>query len=382
MGAQVADSKGFGVLDSSAENERAVYVATQWQLMRWRFKKHKMAVVAFVLLICLYVLAVFCEFFSPYDPTKFDNKLAFMPPQPVRFVDESGTFRRPFVYGVQQRIDDLTYQRTYVIVQEIKHDVILFARGDPYKLWGLFPSETHLVGTVDNAGPLHLLGTDRMGRDMLSRIITGSRISLSIGLVGVFMSLSLGIVIGGFSGYLGGIFDIVIQRLIEFIRGVPSLPLWMALSAAIPPFWGPTKVYFAITVVLSLIGWTGMARVVRGRFLSLREEDFVMAASLAGSSQLRIVIRHMVPSFLSHIIASVTLSIPGMILGETSLSFIGVGLRPPVVSWGVILKEAQALSNVALAPWLLLPGVAIILAVLCFNFVGDGLRDAADPYSR
>jgi len=196
------------------------------------------------------------------------------------------------------------------------------------------------------------------------------------------MSLSMGIVIGGFSGYLGGAFDVIVQRLIEFIRGVPNLPLWMALSAAIPPFWGPTKVYFAITVVLSLVGWTGMARVVRGRFLSLREEDFVMAASLAGSSQFRIVLRHMVPSFLSHIIASVTLSIPGMILGETSLSFIGVGLRPPVVSWGVMLKEAQQLSYVALAPWLLLPGAAIILAVLCFNFVGDGLRDAADPYSR
>ena len=189
MGAQVADSRGLGELAASAENERAVYVATQWQLMRWRFRKHRMAVVALVLLAGLYVLAVFCEFFSPYDPIKFDNKLAFMPPQRIRFLDESGAFRRPFVYGVQQRIDDLTYQRTYVTVQEVKHDVVLFARGDPYKLWGLFPSETHLIGTVDNAGPLHLLGTDRMGRDMLSRIITGARISLSIGLVGVLMSL-------------------------------------------------------------------------------------------------------------------------------------------------------------------------------------------------
>jgi len=249
-------------------------------------------------------------------------------------------------------------------------------------MWSLFPGDLHLIGTVDNAGPLYLIGTDRMGRDILSRLISGSRISLSIGLVGVFTSLILGILIGGFSGYYGGIFDTVSQRLIEFLRSVPTLPLWMALSAAVPPFWSAIKVYFGITVILSLVGWTGMARVVRSRFLSLREEDFVMAAKLAGSNEFRIVIRHMVPSFLSYIIASVTLAIPGMILGETSLSFIGVGLRPPVVSWGVMLQEAQQLSAVALSPWLLAPGVVIVLAVLSFNFLGDGLRDAADPYAR
>jgi peptide/nickel transport system permease protein len=383
MSIQTADLSSQSILESPDERpERDVYVATQWQLMRWRFVKHKMAVIAGIVLIILYTIAAFCEFFAPYDPIKFDPKLAFMPPQRIRIRDETGSFQAPFIYGVKQKIDEVTYQRTYETVFDEKHRVILFARGDAYKMWGLIPGDRHLIGTPDNAGPLHLIGTDRMGRDMLSRIFTGARISLSIGLVGVMVSLTLGIIIGGFSGYFGGLFDVVVQRVIEFIRSVPNLPLWMALSAAVPPFWGPVKVYFGITVLLSLIGWTGMARVTRGRFLALREEDFVMAARLAGANEFRIVTSHMVPSFISHIIASVTLSIPGMILGETSLSFIGVGLRPPIVSWGVMLKEAQQLSYVALAPWLLLPGAAIVVAVLCFNFVGDGLRDAADPYSR
>jgi peptide/nickel transport system permease protein len=363
------------------KDEDKIFVASQWQLMRWRFQKHKMAIAGGIVLIVFYVLAIFSEFFAPYDPLHYDPKLLYMPPQAIHFIDENG-LTAPFVYGVKQQIDPVSYRRTYTIDTEVKYKVVLFARGDPYKMWSLFPGDVHLIGTVDNAGPLHLVGTDRMGRDILSRLISGSRISLSIGLVGVFSSLILGILIGGFSGYYGGIFDTVSQRLIEFLRSVPRIPLWMALSAAIPPFWSPVKVYFGITVVLSLIGWTGMARVVRSRFLSLREEDFVMAAKLAGSNEFRIVVRHMVPSFLSYIIASVTLSIPGMILGETSLSFIGVGLRPPVVSWGVMLQEAQKLSAVALSPWLLAPGVVIVLAVLCFNFLGDGLRDAADPYAR
>ena len=371
------------MLDPSVgSGERDIFVATQWQLMRWRFLKHKMAIIGLVGLVLLYMFAIFSEFFAPHDPLKFDPKLAFLPPQRVRISDQGRLVWPPFLYGVKQEIDPISFRRTYVMDTETRHGVKLFPKGDPYKFWGLIEADRHLIGTVDNAGPLFLLGTDRMGRDVLSRIISGARISLSIGLVGVFVSLTFGILIGGFSGYFGGVFDLVSQRLIEFIRGVPSLPLWMALSAAVPPFWSPVKVYFAITVVLAFIGWTGMARVVRGRFLALREEDFVMAARLAGSNEFRIVTRHMVPSFMSHIIASVTLSIPGMILGETSLSFIGVGLRPPVVSWGVMLKEAQSLANVALAPWLLTPGAFIVLAVLCFNFVGDGLRDAADPYSR
>jgi peptide/nickel transport system permease protein len=362
------------------EDEK-IFVASQWQLMKWRFQKHKMAIVGGIVLIGFYLLAIFSEFFAPYDPLKYDPKLLYMPPQPIRFM-EQGRLTAPFVYGVKQAIDPVSFRRTYVTDESAKYRVVLFAKGDPYEMWSLIPGDRHLIGTENNAGPLHLVGTDRMGRDILSRLITGARISLSIGLVGVFTSLILGILIGGFSGYYGGVFDTISQRLIEFLRSVPRIPLWMALSAAIPPFWSPIKVYFGITVVLSLIGWTGMARVVRSKFLSLREEDFVMAAQLAGSNEFRIVVRHMVPSFLSHIIASITLSIPGMILGETSLSFIGVGLRPPVVSWGVMLKEAQQLSAVALSPWLLAPGVVIVLAVLCFNFLGDGLRDAADPYAR
>ncbi len=363
------------------QKEERIYVASQWQLMRWRFQKHKMAVFGLFILIILYVMAIFCEFFSPFDPLKYDPKLMFLPPQKIHFRDENG-WSAPFVYGITQQIDPISYRRTYTTDTTKKYKVKFFARGDPYKLWELFPADLHLIGTEGNAGPLHLLGTDRMGRDILTRLITGSRVSLSIGLIGVFISLLLGIIIGGFSGYYGGVFDVIAQRFIEFLRGVPHLPLWMALSAAVPPFWSPIKVYFGITVVLSLIGWTGMARVVRSKFLALREEDFVMAAKLAGASEFRIVIRHMVPSFLSHIIASVTLAIPGMILGETSLSFIGVGLRPPVVSWGVMLQDAQQLSSVALSPWLLSPGAVIVLAVLCFNFLGDGLRDAADPYAR
>ncbi|MBL7200732.1 MAG: ABC transporter permease [Anaerolineae bacterium] len=361
--------------------EERIYVASQWQLMKWKFQKHKMAIFGGVVLIVFYVLAMFCEFFAPYDPLKFDPKLIFVPPQQIHFRDENG-FRGPFVYGIKQQIDPVSFRRTYASDPTRTYKVKLFAKGDPYEMWGVFEGNLHFIGTEENAGPLHLVGTDRMGRDLLSRLITGSRISLSIGLVGVFSSLILGILIGGFSGYYGGLIDVLSQRLIEFLRSVPTLPLWMALSAAVPPFWSPTRVYFGITIILSLIGWTGMARVVRSRFLALREEDFVMAAQLAGSNEFRIVVRHMVPSFLSHIIASVTLSIPGMILGETSLSFLGVGLRPPVVSWGVMLQEAQQLSAVALSPWLLAPGVAIVLAVLCFNFLGDGLRDAADPYSR
>ncbi|NLS77925.1 MAG: ABC transporter permease [Chloroflexi bacterium] len=364
-------------------SEEKVYVASQWQLMWWRFRKHKMAGVGGVVLIIFYTLAIFCEFFAPFDPLKFDSRLVFAPPQAIRLRSVQGTWHwPPFIYGVKQQIDPVSYRRTYVADTSKVYNVRLFARGDPYKLWGLIPSTIHLLGTEGNAGPMYLIGTDRMGRDMLSRLIYGARISLSIGLVGVFLSLIVGILIGGFSGYYGGIFDIIAQRIIEFLRSVPTLPLWMALSAAVPPFWPPLQVYFGITLVLSLIGWTGMARVVRGKFMALREEDFVMAAKLAGSSEFRIVTRHMVPSFLSHIIASVTLSIPGMILGETSLSFLGVGLRPPVISWGVMLQEGQNLATVALSPWLLVPGLAVIATVLCFNFLGDGLRDAADPYSR
>jgi peptide/nickel transport system permease protein len=262
-----------------------------------------------------------------------------------------------------------------------RYPLRFFVHGDPYKLWGLFEGDLHFVGT-EEGGTMFLLGTEKQGRDMLSRILHGGRVSLSIGLVGIAISFFLGILFGGLSGYYGGVFDLVMQRVIEFLRSVPTLPLWMALSAALPPRWSVLQVYFGIVIILSLLGWTGLARVVRSKFMSLRQEDYIMSAQLAGASELRIVFRHMVPSFASHLIASLTLNVPGMILGETSLSFIGLGLQPPAISWGVLLKEAQAIRVLAEAPWLLYPAVPIVVVVLSFNFMGDGLRDAADPYAR
>ena len=364
------------------EDER-IFVASQWQLMRWRFRKHRLAMVSLAVLGLLYGLAILADFIAPYDVHQHDAKYVYVPPQPLRWVDSAGRFRlRPFVYPVVQTIDAKTFAVKYTTDQGRMLPIHFFVRGVPYKFLGLIRTDIHLFGLKDGGQGLFLLGTDRMGRDMLSRIIAGSRISLSIGLVGVFLSLFLGVIIGGASGYYGGAIDNAVQRLIVVIRSLPTIPLWMALSAAVPPRWPAEWVYFAIVVILSFIGWTGLARVVRGRFLALREEDFVLAAKLAGAGEWRIITVHMVPSFLSHLIASLTLAIPGMILGETSLSFLGIGLRPPAVSWGVLLKEAQEVATVAKAPWLLLPGVFVIVAVLAFNFVGDGLRDAADPYAR
>ncbi len=363
------------------EGDERMYIASQWQLMWWKFKKHRLARISGVLLILIYLCAIFCEFLAPYDPNAYSAAYAYAPPQRIRFVDSHGKWHlRPFVYGFRREIDPDTLRKIYTPDQSKVYPVYFFSRGQPYKMWGLWQTDLHLLGVKE--GTVFLWGADRMGRDMLSRVVYGSRISTSIGLIGVFISFILGVLIGGFSGYLGGTFDVVVQRMIEFFRSIPTTPLWMGLSAALPPHWPPLRVYFGITVILSLIGWTNLARVVRSKFLSLREEEFVVAARLAGASEFRIVFRHMVPSFLSHIIASVTLSIPGMILGETSLSFLGLGLRPPVISWGVLLQEAQNVRSVALAPWLLLPGVMVIVTVLAFNFLGDGLRDAADPYSR
>jgi len=368
-----------------AAEEKRIYVASQWLLMWWRFRKHKVALISGVVTILFYLVGLFCEFVAPYDPREYSVKFRYAPPQVIRFIDEEGHFHpRPFVYGLKQERDPETLRIRYTEDRAKKYFVHFFTRGPEYKLWGRFETDIHLIGLGDNpdGGTLFLLGTDRMGRDLFSRIVYGTRVSLSVGLVGVALSLALGIVLGGISGYYGGRVDMLIQRTIEFLRSIPTIPLWMGLAAALPLDWPPLKVYFAITIILSLRGWTGMARVVRGRFLSLREEDFVLAARLAGASEMRIILRHMVPSFLSHIIASMTLAIPDMIMGETSLSFLGLGLRPPVISWGVLLQEAQNVRSVALAPWLLLPGAAVVIAVLAFNFLGDGLRDAADPYAR
>ena len=362
--------------------EEQIYVASQWQLMWWRFRKHKLALISAGAIILLYLIAAFCGFLSPYDPHARDVKYVFAPPQTLHFVSEDGFHLRPFVYGLNSTRDPETYRMIFEVDKTQRYPVYFFVQGPPYKFWGLFETNLHLFGTQNQEGPLFLLGTDRMGRDMLSRILYGARISLSIGLIGVALSFTLGILIGGASGYYGGAIDLVVQRVIEFIKSVPTIPLWMALGAALPEDWPPIRIYFGITIILSSIGWANLARVVRGKFISLREEDFVLAARLVGSSELRIIAKHLVPSFLSYLIARLTVSIPWMIMSETSLSFLGLGLRPPIISWGVLLQEAQNLRSVALAPWLLLPGAFVVVAVLSFNFVGDGMRDAADPYAR
>jgi peptide/nickel transport system permease protein len=362
-------------------DEERIFLASQWQLMWWRFRRHKMAILGAIVLLFLYSIALFWEFLAPYQPHRYDVKYAYAPPQILHFFSEEGFHLRPYVFGLKGARDPETLRMRYELDKTQRLPVHFLVRGDPYKLWGLFKTDRHLFGLGSNEQVVFVLGADKLGRDALSRLLAGTRISTTIGLVGVLLSFVLGILIGGVSGYYGGVVDTAIQRVIEFIRSMPTIPLWMALSAAVPKEWSPVRVYLAITVILSLIGWTGLARVVRGRFLSLREEDFVMAARLAGSSELRVIVRHMAPSFASHIIASITLSIPGMILSETSLSFLGLGMRPPAISWGVLLQEAQSLSAVALAPWLLTPGLAVVIAVLAFNFMGDGIRDAADPYA-
>ncbi|HLV36073.1 MAG TPA: ABC transporter permease, partial [Spirillospora sp.] len=327
----------------------------------------------------IYIVALFAEFFAPSPPGQTSTQMTYAPPQTLVLFDEDGF--NPHVMGYKSELDPVALRRTFVIDEEMKIPVRLFVRGHEYKLLGLFDTDLHLIGPEDPSQPMYLLGADRLGRDVLSRLVHGTRISMSIGLVGVTISLVLGIILGGISGYYGGGVDNFIQRTIEFIRSLPTIPLWLGLGAALPVTWGPLQVYFAITVILSFIGWTGLARVVRGRFLTLREEDFVMAARLDGASERKIMFQHMLPAFYSHIIASVTLAIPGMILAETSLSFLGLGLRPPIVSWGVLLQEAQNVRSVATAPWLLTPAIAVVVAVLALNFLGDGLRDAADPYA-
>ena len=349
--------------------------------MRMRFTKHKLARAGMGVVVVIYVIALLVEPVAPNDPRRTSKDHLFVPPQGLRFVTAEGEFRlRPFVYGLRQTRDPVTLRTRFAIDPEQIYPVRLLAAGAPYRLWGVIAADVHLLAVPD--GIWYPLGSDRLGRCILSRIIYGTRVSATIGLLGVFLSFVLGLLLGGLSGYFGGATDNAIQRLIEFLQSLPSIPLWMALSAALPPHWSPLKIYFGITIILSLIGWPSLARVVRGRFLSIRNEDFVVAASLSGSGRLKVISVHMIPSFLSHIIAAVTLAIPGMIIGETALSFLGLGLRPPIISWGVLLQEAQNLQTVAHAPWLLSPVLFIVVTVLAFNFLGDGVRDAADPYAR
>jgi len=371
-------------LDEEKKIEERVAVAPPMTLMWWKFRKHKAALISVFVLVLLYLMAAFCEFVAPYGPEDTFIRYKLSPPSPIHLIDTKGQFRGLFVYQTIRTRDPETLQNKFSEDTNTVYPIKMFVKGTPYQFWGLWETDMHLFGldVPQEEMALMVFGSDRLGRDMFSRIIYGGRLSLSIGLIGVLMSLTFGVVIGGISGYYGGQVDNFIQRMIEFVRSIPQIPLWMGLSAALPATWPVTYVYFGITIILSLMSWTGMARVVRGRFLALREEDFVMAARLIGSSQSRIILVHMVPSFLSYIIASLTLSVPGMILSETGLSFIGLGLRPPAISWGVLLQEAQNVSAIALAPWVFWPAAAVILTVLCFNFFGDGLRDAADPYSR
>lgn len=370
--------------EPAAETEARIYVASQWKLTWWRFRKHRVAMISAVVVISIYLVALFAEFLAPFPTDMYNARYTFAPPQRVHLFlsTEGGLQFKPHVNGFDVEIDPVALRRTFVINPDVVYPIGFFVEGFSYRLLGLIETNIHLIGPINPDDPMYLLGADRLGRDVFSRLIFGTRVSMSIGLVGVMLSFFLGILLGGISGLYGGMADNLIQRLIEFIRSVPTIPLWLGLAAAMPMTWSPLAVYFGITVILSLIGWTDLARVVRGRFLTLRTEDFVMAARLDGAGQQRIIWKYMVPSFTSHIIASLTLAIPGMILAETALSFLGLGLRPPIVSWGVLLQEAQNIRAVATAPWLLAPGVAVVITVLALNFLGDGLRDAADPYSR
>lgn len=354
------------------------YIASQWQLMWRKFKKHKLAILGGILLAIFYILSIFCEFFASQDIYQRNAKYIYSPPQRIHFFDEKGFQLRPFVYESKKEFDSVTWEEIYSEDKTKKKSIYFFIRGDKYKLWNLFPADIHFLGVKE--GTLFLFGSDKLGRDLFSRVLYAFRISLSIGLVGVAFSFVLGCILGGISGFYGGRADMIIQRVIEFLICIPTIPLWMALSAALPARWSPIKVYLGITIILSIVGWCGLARVVRGKLLELREEDFAMAAKIAGAGEMRVITRHLLPSFLSYLIVSLTLAIPAMILGETTLSFLGLGLRAPVVSLGTLLQDAQNIQTVALHPWLFLPGLFVIIVVLAFNFLGDGLRDAADPY--
>ncbi len=367
----------YSVERTSPEQEK-IYLASQWKLMAIRFSRHRVAVISAIVLAIMYAMILVVEVLAPYNLHTRDVGHIYVPPQSVHLFHE-GEFLGPFVYALDYKLNMDNLKREYVENTQKPLQIRFLCRGDKYEFWGMWRGDFHLACPPEG-GPMFLLGSDRLGRDMLSRILYGMRISLTIGIIGVTVSIVLGIVFGGLAGYYGGWVDDVVQRAIEVVRSIPHLPLWLALAAILPVTWSPLWIYFGITIILGLIDWTGLARAVRSKLLSLREEDFCVAAQLMGASPNRIIFRHLMPSFMSHLIASATLAIPNMILGETALSFLGLGIRPPITSWGVLLNEAQSVNVVVLYPWLMLPMVPVIIVVLAFNFMGDGLRDAADPY--
>lgn len=362
---------------------RRTDTATHWQLMWWKFRRHKMAMLGSSILTVMVILSLFAEFIGPYTPQERTAKYTQGRPMGFHFIDAENSFHlRPFVYARTAKRDKVTLRMTTAVDETKIWPIKFFVRGDKYKMWGLIESDLHLFGFEERKQFLHLLGTDQLGRDMFSRVLYATRTSLSIGAIGVGLSFLLGISLGGIAGYFGGMVDSAIMRLIEFIRSIPTLPLWLALAAALPREWTALQVYLSITAILALIGWTHLARRVRGKLLALREEEYVLAARLSGCSDARIVIRHMLPSFMSYMIVDLTISFPYIIMAETALSFLGLGMREPIVSWGVLLYSAQNIRSMVLMPWLLIPGLVVIIAVIAFNFLGDGMRDAADPYTK
>jgi peptide/nickel transport system permease protein len=366
--------------EDNSEKDEDFYRAGQWQLVWWKFKRHKLANIGVIVLAVFYFFAIFAGFMAPYVPLHRFKDYVTMSPSKIHIRDTQGNFRGPFVYGILRDRDPVTFRPVYVEDTEAIYPIEFFVRGDEYQFWGLFTTDIHFFGTSDPEMPVFLLGSDLIGRDIFSRVIYGGRISLTVGLIGIAISFVLGMALGGAAGYFGGVVDEAVMRVIDVMYALPAIPLWMSLAAALPQDWPQIRTYFFVTIILSILGWTGLARTVRGKMLSLREEDYIMAAKLDGEKETKIITRYMLPGFLSYIIVQMTLFIPGMILGETSLSFLGIGLQEPTVSWGVMLGDTQEIKAIAQTPWLLWPVVFVIVAVLMFNFLGDGLRDAADPY--